>query len=156
MNQNEHFPAGDITTASSKFSRYSLVVSADETCREVDRMMLLSVKYISFIQRTASLKAECGVFTYGAFRSLRYIKTGNTKKSTILQYIYYLTFVCPCIVSIIVNDDQQDATILAYLFILNQLYVFRAVFAHHQEHLTVFTASDIVHRYYCCLVDNII
>jgi len=44
-----------------------------------------------------------------------------------------------------VNDDQQDATILAYLFIPNQLYMFRAVFTHHQEHLTVFTASDIVH-----------
>ena len=28
-----------------------------------------------------------------------------------------LTFVCPCIVSIIVIDDQQDATILVYLFI---------------------------------------
>jgi len=38
------------------------------------------------------------------------------------------------IASIIVNDDQQDATILAYLFIHNQLCVFWAVFAHHQEH----------------------
>ena len=33
---------------------------------------------------------------------------------------------CPCIFSIIVNDDQQDATILAYLFIPNELYMFRA------------------------------
>ena len=38
-----------------------------------------------------------------------------------------LDFMYPCIVSIIVNDDQQDATILAYLFIPNQLYVFRAM-----------------------------
>jgi len=30
--------------------------------------------------------------------------------------------------SLIVNDDQQDATILAYLFIPNQLYMFRAMF----------------------------
>jgi len=30
-------------------------------------------------------------------------------------------------VSIIVNDDQQDATILAYLFIPNQLYMFLAM-----------------------------
>ena len=28
---------------------------------------------------------------------------------------------------IIVNDDQQDATILAYLFIPNQLYMFQAM-----------------------------
>jgi len=27
----------------------------------------------------------------------------------------------------IVNDDQQDATILAYLFFPNQLYMFRAI-----------------------------
>ena len=33
----------------------------------------------------------------------------------------------PCIVSIIVNDEQQDATILAYLFVPNQLYMFRAM-----------------------------
>jgi len=40
-----------------------------------------------------------------------------------------LTFVCPCIASLIVNDDQQDATILAYLFIHNHLYMFRALFS---------------------------
>jgi len=45
----------------------------------------------------------------------------------VLVTLLCLTFVCPCIVSIIVNDDQQDATILAYLFIPNQLYVFRAM-----------------------------
>ena len=28
---------------------------------------------------------------------------------------------------IILNDDQQDATILVYLFIPNQLYMFRAM-----------------------------
>ena len=36
-----------------------------------------------------------------------------------------MTFVCPCIVIIIVIEDQQDATILVYLFIPNQLYMFR-------------------------------
>jgi hypothetical protein len=52
-----------------------------------------------------------------------------------------------------VSDDQQDATTLAYLFIPNQaLHVSGDVFAHHQEHLTVFTASDINHRYCCQLV----
>ena len=41
-----------------------------------------------------------------------------------------LTFVCPCIVSIIVNDDQQDATFwFIYLFVPNQLYIFRAMFS---------------------------
>ena len=36
-------------------------------------------------------------------------------------------FIYLCITSIIVNDNQQDATILAYLFIPNQLYMFRAM-----------------------------
>jgi len=40
-----------------------------------------------------------------------------------------LTFVSPCFASIIVNDDQEDATILVYLFIRNQLYMFRAMFS---------------------------
>ena len=34
---------------------------------------------------------------------------------------------CPCIASIIVNDDKQDTTISVYLFIPNQLYMFRAM-----------------------------
>jgi len=33
----------------------------------------------------------------------------------------FLTFVYPCIASIIINDNQQDATILAYLFIPNHV-----------------------------------
>ena len=41
--------------------------------------------------------------------------------------ILFLAFVYPCIVSTIVNDYQQDATILVYLFILKQLYMFRAM-----------------------------
>jgi len=40
--------------------------------------------------------------------------------------VMVLTFVCPAIASIIVNDVQQDATILPYLFIPNHLYMFRA------------------------------
>ena len=44
------------------------------------------------------------------------------------SYIHdHMTFVCPCIVGIIVNDDQQDETTLAYLFIPNQLYMFLAM-----------------------------
>ena len=40
-----------------------------------------------------------------------------------------LTAVCPCIVSIIMTDDQLDATILDYLFIPSQLYMFRAMYS---------------------------
>ena len=41
-----------------------------------------------------------------------------------------------------------------YLFIYSSsaLHVSDDLFAHHQEHLNVFTASDIVHRYCCWLV----
>ena len=52
-----------------------------------------------------------------------------------------LTFIYLCIVSITLNDDQQDATKQLYLFIYSQsaLHVLGDVFAHHQEHVTVFT-----------------
>jgi hypothetical protein len=61
------------------------------------------------------------------------------------------TFVCPCIFSKIVIDDQQDATFL-FIYSHSALYVSGDVFAHHQEHLTVFTASVIAHLYCCRLV----
>ena len=48
-----------------------------------------------------------------------------------------------------VNSDQQDATILAYLFIPNQLYMFRAMSSHiirstwlYLQHLVVSTDID--------------
>jgi hypothetical protein len=52
-----------------------------------------------------------------------------------------------------VIDDQQDAAFLVCLFIYSQsaLHVSGDVFTHHQEHLTVFTAPDIVHLYCCRL-----
>jgi hypothetical protein len=43
------------------------------------------------------------------------------QKFTQIYKFIILTFVCPCIVSIIVNDDLQNYTVLAYLFIPNQL-----------------------------------
>jgi len=54
----------------------------------------------------------------------------NTRKIQCITNIYFLnlTFVCPYIIIIIVVDDQLDATILDYLFIPSQLYVFRAMY----------------------------
>ena len=39
-----------------------------------------------------------------------------------------------------------------FMYSQSALHVSGNVFAHHQEYLTVFTASDIVHRYSCRLV----
>ena len=80
-----------------------------------------------------------------------------------MQYPHFCetdNLLCNRKLPIIVTDDQKDATFLAYLLIPIQLYMFRAmfsssdVFAHHQEHLTVFSASDIVHIYCCRLVSR--
>jgi len=40
-----------------------------------------------------------------------------------------MTFVCPCIFSIIVSDEQLDANILVYLFIPNKLCMFRMMYS---------------------------
>jgi len=51
--------------------------------------------------------------------------------------------------NIIPNYSQQDATFF-YLFIFtNALYVSSGSSPHHQEHITVHTASGIVNQY-CC------
>ena len=59
-----------------------------------------------------------------------------------LRYYCVLMFVCPFIFRIMTNSMQ-----LFGLFTCTQsaLHVLGDVFAHHQEHVTVFTASDIVH-----------
>ena len=59
-----------------------------------------------------------------------------------------LTFVCPCIVSIIVIDDQKYATFwYIYLFPISSK-CFGRCFRQSSGALDLFTASDIVHL--CC------
>ena len=67
---------------------------------------------------------------------------------------------CPCITSINLNYNQQDATFLDLLISTDALHVSGGSSAHHQERITVHTASGIVNQY-CCwlkpaavLVDN--
>ena len=63
--------------------------------------------------------------------------------------ICFLTSICPCIVNIIPNYNQQDATFLNLFISTDALHVSGCSYAHHQEHVTVHTASGIVNRY-CC------
>jgi hypothetical protein len=49
---------------------------------------------------------------------------------------------------IIPNYSQQDVTFLFFIF-TDALHVSGGSSAHHQEHTTVHTASDIVNQY-CC------
>jgi hypothetical protein len=52
--------------------------------------------------------------------------------------------------NIIPNDSQQDAKFFIDLFIsTDALHVSGGSSAHHQEHITVHTASGIVNQY-CC------
>ena len=60
-----------------------------------------------------------------------------------------LTFIGPCIVNTIPNYNQQDATFLDLFISTDALHVSGGSSAHHQEHITVHTASGIVNQY-CC------
>jgi len=51
--------------------------------------------------------------------------------------------------NIIPNYSQQDATFLDIFLFIDALHVSDGSSAHHQEHTTVHTASDIVNQY-CC------
>ena len=51
---------------------------------------------------------------------------------------------CPCILNVIPNDNQQDATFLDLFFSTDALHVSGGSSAHHQEHTTVHTASGMV------------
>ena len=56
----------------------------------------------------------------------------------------FLIFICPYIANIIPNYNQQDATFLNLFIPTDALHVSGGTSAHHQEHLTVHTASGIV------------
>jgi hypothetical protein len=47
------------------------------------------------------------------------------------------------------NYNQQDATFLDVFIFTDDLHVSGGLSAHHQEHITVHTASGIV-KQYCC------
>ena len=51
--------------------------------------------------------------------------------------------ICPCIVIVIPNYNQQDATFLDLFLSTDALHVSGGSYAHHQEHITVHTASVI-------------
>jgi len=51
--------------------------------------------------------------------------------------------------NIIPNYSQQDATFLDLFIFTDDLHVSDGSSAHHQEHITVYTASGIV-KQYCC------
>jgi len=50
---------------------------------------------------------------------------------------------------IIPNDSQQDATFIDLFIFTDALHVSGGFPAHHQEHITVNTASGIVNQYFC-------
>ena len=104
---------------------------------------------------------ECGVSIYNVKRkailsAMSYHKRSLTLSITDLRFKlttkkeqWLLMFVCQCIVSTIRNRWPTRCNYFG-LFICTQSvpHVSGNVFAHHQEHLTVSTASDIVHL--CC------
>jgi len=56
-----------------------------------------------------------------------------------------LTFICPCIASVSLRYNQQDATFCRSIYFYKLLYMFQAVPPPIiQEHKTVHTASGIV------------
>ena len=57
-----------------------------------------------------------------------------------------LIFLCPCIASVILNYNQQDATILDLFISIDALHVSDGSSAHRQEHVSLHTASGIVNQ----------
>jgi len=64
-----------------------------------------------------------------------------------------LMFMNPCIV-IQLWKNQQDSLYRLIYYSMSALHVSGDVFAHHQEHLTVFTVSGSVHPSCCRLVSR--
>ena len=52
-------------------------------------------------------------------------------------------------ITVIVNDDQQDATILVYLFIPSQLYMFRAMSSPIIRSTSLYLQTEVCEQYNC-------
>ena len=61
-----------------------------------------------------------------------------------IMYFLNLTFICPCGVNVIPNYNQQDATFLDLFISTDALHISGGSSAHHQEHITVPTASSVI------------
>jgi hypothetical protein len=48
---------------------------------------------------------------------------------------------------VITNYNQQDANFLEFIYFTDAVYVSGGFSAHHQEHITVHTASGIINQY---------
>jgi len=59
---------------------------------------------------------------------------------------FLLTFIYPCITNITPNYNQRDATFLDLFISTDAVHVLGGSSAHHQEHITVHTASGIVNQ----------
>ena len=68
------------------------------------------------------------------------------------NFMKHLIFICPCIVIIIPNYSQQDATFLDLFISTDALLVSGGSSAHHQEHINVHTVSGILNQYRCLLL----
>jgi hypothetical protein len=93
---------------------------------------------------TGEKRKLCNELDHNLFISCRIIRVNKLRRVNMM-------FMCPCITSIIINDDQQDAAI-PDLFISSLLYMFRATASPIIRSTTVLTASDIVNQYSCWLV----
>ena len=72
-------------------------------------------------------------------------------------YLQHLVFVTPLLISASIVEELELVWVWwGWRIIPNQLYMFLAVFAHHQEHLTVFTLSGNIHPSCCQLVSWIL
>jgi len=65
-------------------------------------------------------------------------------KCTVQKQFKNVIFICPWIVIVIQNYSQQDATFFDLFIFTEALHVSGGSSAHHQEHITVHTASSIV------------
>jgi len=72
----------------------------------------------------------------------------NNKKRSLLYYYYYYYFIIEPNLNIQIfsyENNHQDALYRLIYYSKSALHVSGDVFAHHQEHLTLFTVSGSVH-----------
>jgi len=107
---------------------------------------MMSVTFLSssrrlFVQRNGFIRSNCEV---------------NYKKKYVFGRDKYmggnLTFVCPCLASMSLNDIQQDATFPRSIYFYKLLYMFHAVAPPIIRSTKLYIQRQVLSNQYCCLL----
>jgi len=82
------------------------------------------------------------------------IGSARSAKRYVVNSFVFLTFICPCISSISLKYNRQDATFSLSIYSYKLLYMFQAVFSPIIRSTKLYLQRQVLSNQYCCLLQQ--